>query len=62
MTRRILTTVLLLVTLGTVGVTSAETPDELTRQCAKGNATGCFNLVTMYDNGTTKRSAAASPR
>lgn len=62
MMRFMFAALLWLIALETVGVTSAETPDELTRQCAKGNATGCFNLGTMYDNGTTKRSAAASPR
>ena len=54
MTRRILTTVLLLVTLGTVGVTSAETPDELTeltKQCKSGDASGCFSLGWMYAEG-----------
>lgn len=50
-TRRILTIVLLLVTLGTVGTASAETPEELTKQCQSGDAKGCFSPGRSYQHG-----------
>ena len=57
MTRRILTIVLWLITLGTVAVASAETLDELAvtrliKQCQKGEASACRVLAYRYDKGT----------
>ena len=56
MTRRILTIVLWLIALGTVNVASAETPQELTTQCQRGNAIACSNLGYAYEmgNGVTQ--------
>ena len=49
--RFLLVALLWLITFGTVDVASAETPEELTRQCQKGDATGCVNLGRMYGQG-----------
>ena len=40
-----------LITFSSVDVASAETSQELTTQCAKGNAVGCVSLGTMYQKG-----------
>ena len=52
MMRFILAVSLLLITVGTVDAASAETPEELTTLCQKGNAAACSNLGAMYANGT----------
>ena len=59
--RFLLTTLLLLIgTLGVVACNPAEmteeqlrvaTPEEMTKQCQKGNAPACVLLGIMYDNG-----------
>lgn len=49
--RFLLVALLLLIKFGTVDVASAVTPEELTRQCQKGNATGGVNLGRMYGQG-----------
>ena len=46
--RFLLAALLWLITFGTVDVASAETPEELTRQCQKGNAGACVTLGLMY--------------
>ena len=54
MMRFMFAALLWLIALETVGVTSAETPDELTvltKQCKSGDASGCFSLGLMYDVG-----------
>ena len=50
--RFLLVALLWLIIFGTVDVASAETPQELTTQCQKGEAAACFNLGYMYGNGT----------
>ena len=50
--RFLLVAFLWLIALGTVNVASAETLQELTTLCQKGNASGCFNLGVRYSNGT----------
>ena len=50
--RKLLTALLLLIgTLGVVDIASARTPEELNKQCQKGNAPACVLLGIMYDNG-----------
>ena len=54
MMRFMFAALLWLIALETVGVTSAETPDELTeltKQCKSGDASGCFSLGWMYAEG-----------
>ena len=50
--RKLLTALLLLIgTLGVVDIAFAMTPEELNKQCQKGNAPACVLLGIMYDNG-----------
>ena len=42
---------LLLITLSSVDVASAQTPQELTTACQKGRAEACNNLGVAYDKG-----------
>ena len=50
--RFIFTALLLLITFGSGDVASAETPEELTKQCQKGSAKACDNLGNLYNDGT----------
>ena len=51
---------LLLITLSSVDVASAQTVEELTEQCQQGNAGGCFYLGVMYVEGTGVRQDAVT--
>ena len=54
--RFLLVAFLWLITFGTVNVASAETDAEgLTKRCQKGEATACWSLGLMYDEGTGVR-------
>ena len=48
-----------LITLSIVDVASAETLQELTTLCQKGDAEACSSLGYRYDNGTGVRLAVA---
>ena len=51
MTRFLLPTFLLVGTLGTVNMVSAQAPEVLAKQCQKGKAWGCYHLGNMYFAG-----------
>ncbi len=50
--RRLLPALLVLLgTLGVVDIASTATPEEVTTQCTKGNASACFKLGNTYYKG-----------